>query len=74
MKKEVISKCDIIIPIFNAYDCLEECIDSVISNTDLVNNNLILIDDASTDERVWDLLKTYKKKYPKFEIIQNKRI
>ena len=79
MKKDIKSKdsnkmpkCDVIIPIYNAYDCLEECIDSVISNTDLVNNNLILIDDASTDERVWDLLKTYKKKYPKFEIIQNK--
>jgi GT2 family glycosyltransferase/glycosyltransferase involved in cell wall biosynthesis len=67
------AQCDIIIPIYNAYDCLEECIDSVINNTDLVNNNLILIDDASTDERVWDLLKTYKKKYPEFKVIQNEK-
>lgn len=46
-------QCDIIIPIYNAYDCLKECVDSVIQNTDLKNDNsLILIDDKSPDERI----------------------
>ena len=52
-------KCDIIIPIYNAYDCLAPCIDSVIKNTDLENNRLILIDDKSPDEKVLPLLKKY---------------
>lgn len=52
-------KCDIIIPIYNAYDCLKPCIDSVIKNTNLDENRLILINDQSTDERVLPLLKEY---------------
>lgn len=52
-------KCDIIIPVYNAYDCLKPCIDSVIKNTDLKNNRLILIDDKSPDKRVLPLLKNY---------------
>lgn len=53
------NKCDVIIPIYNAYDCLSPCIDSVIKNTDLNNNRLILIDDKSPDERVLPLLEKY---------------
>ena len=53
------NKCDIIIPIYNAYDCLKPCIDSVIKNTDLDNNRLILIDDKSPDEKVLPLLEKY---------------
>ena len=51
--------CDIIIPIYNAYDCLAPCIDSVIKNTNLEENRLILIDDKSPDERVLPLLEKY---------------
>lgn len=64
-------KCDIIIPIYNAYDCLTECIDSVIKNTDLKENRLILINDKSTDERVEKLLKEYGKKYSAIKILTN---
>lgn len=52
-------KCDIIVPIYNAYDCLEPCIESIIQNTDLKENRIILIDDKSTDKRVLPLLKKY---------------
>ena len=45
----------IIIPIYNAYDCLKPCIESVIKNTDLKNNRLILIDDKSPDKKVLPL-------------------
>lgn len=71
-KKEMKPQCDIIIPIFNAYDCLTECIDSVIENTDLENNGLIIINDKSTDERVSKLLNKYKKKYPHIKVLENK--
>ena len=56
------NKCDIIIPIYNAYDCLSPCIDSIIKNTDLKNNRIILIDDKSPDKRVLPLLEEYIKK------------
>ena len=52
-----ISKCDIIIPIYNAYDALVECTESVLKNTDLKDNGLILIDDCSTDSRIKEYLK-----------------
>ena len=71
-KIEMKPQCDIIIPIFNAYDCLSECIDSVIENTDLENNGLIIINDKSTDERVIKLLNKYKKKYPHIRVLDNK--
>lgn len=43
---------DIIIPIYNAYDDLVKCINSVKMNTDLVANRLVLINDCSPDERI----------------------
>lgn len=65
------NKCDIIIPIYNAYDCLSPCIDSVIKNTDLTNNRIILIDDKSPDERVLPLLESYAKKNSSIVLLKN---
>lgn len=56
-------KCDIIIPIYNAYECVIECIESVIKNTNFDGNRLILIDDKSPDDRIAKLLDKYSKKY-----------
>lgn len=50
-------RCDVIIPIYNAIDCVKECVNSVIKNTDLKENGLILIDDKSPDESVREYLK-----------------
>lgn len=66
-------KCDIIIPIYNAYDCLEPCIDSVIKNTDLKNNRIILINDQSTDKRVILLLKKYERENKSIILLENKQ-
>lgn len=66
-------KCDIIIPVYNAYNCLSECFDSVIKNTNLKENNLILINDQSTDNRVEGLLKKYQKKHPNIQVLTNKK-
>ncbi|MBD9085046.1 glycosyltransferase [bacterium] len=66
-------KCDVIIPIYNAYDCLKPCIDSVINYTEFKNNKLILINDKSTDERVSKLLKKYANKYDFIEFLENEQ-
>jgi len=47
----------IIIPVYNAYEELRECIASVQKHTNLAENRLIIIDDASTDARVREFLK-----------------
>lgn len=43
---------DIVIPVYNAYDDLRICLDSVYKYTDLHENRLILINDNSPDERI----------------------
>lgn len=43
---------DIIVPIYNAYDDLVKCVNSVKTHTDLSVHRLILINDCSTDERI----------------------
>lgn len=65
-------KCDIIIPIYNAYECVKDCVESVIKHTNLKENGLILIDDKSPDERIIPLLKKYKKQHPEIEVLFNK--
>ena len=47
---------DIIVPIYNAYEDLEICLESVYANTDLKKNRLILINDKSPDPRIRELL------------------
>lgn len=43
---------DIIIPIYNAYEEMVQCIDSIKKWTDLKMHRLILINDCSTDSRI----------------------
>lgn len=55
------NKClDIVIPVYNAYEELSECIKSIRKNTDLNTNRLIIIDDASTDQRIKNYLTRLK--------------
>lgn len=65
--------CDIIIPVYNAYDCLKPCIDSVIKWTKFKDNKLILINDKSTDKRVAKLLKKYSNEYEFIEYLENEK-
>lgn len=60
---------DIIIPIYNAYEYTEECIKSILKNTDLTKHTLILINDKSPDERILPMLKKYKEENNKKQII-----
>ena len=43
---------DIIIPIYNAYEDLQLCIDSIKKYTDLSVHTLILVNDKSPDQRI----------------------
>lgn len=51
---------DIIIPVYNAYEDLLDCVKSVLIHQ--VDYRIILINDKSTDEQVVDLLKKIKNK------------
>lgn len=59
----------IVIPIYNAYEDTKKCIESVLEHTTL-NFHLILINDNSTDSRIYSLLNKYEI-FPNIEIIHN---
>lgn len=59
MKKQDV-KVDIIIPIYNAYEYTKKCIETVIQNTDLQQNTLILINDKSPDDKILPMLKEFE--------------
>lgn len=48
--------CDIIVPIYNAYEDTVKCVQSVIENTDKNSYRLILINDKSSDYRIEEFL------------------
>lgn len=52
---------DIIIPVYNAYDDLHKCLQSIYQYTDLIHNRLILIDDHSSDTRIMSYLDSQEK-------------
>ena len=52
-------KVDIVVPIYNAYEYTEECIKSILKNTDLNTHTLVLINDKSPDERILPMLRKY---------------
>lgn len=67
-------ECDIIVPVFNAYECVIACVESVLKNTDLGKDRLILIDDKSPDERILPMLREYAKNNPgKIILLENKK-
>ena len=51
---------DIIVPVYNAYEFTEECIKSILRNTDLNTHTLVLINDKSPDEKILPMLQKYK--------------
>ncbi len=61
--------CDVIIPIYNAFDATVNCIESVIKNTDLTKDRLILVNDCSPDERISKHINSVKEQYPQLNIV-----
>ena len=68
--EKINQKIAIIVPIYNAYDDVKKCVESVFNNTK-IPFELILIDDNSTDDRISEFLDTIKEK-ENVKIIQNK--
>ena len=60
-------KVSIIIPVYNAYDKIDKCINSIINQT-YKNLELILINDGSKDDSI-KKLKEYEKKYKIIRVI-----
>ena len=66
-------RCDIVVPVYNAYEALIECLETVIKNTNLLENGLIIINDKSTDQRISLYLLDFKSKHKdlNIEILEN---
>lgn len=60
----------IIVPVFNAYEETKLCLDSIANKTDFSSCRVLIIDDASTDNRISTLLVEYHKKYG-FHLLKN---
>lgn len=61
-KNFINKKVDIIIPIYNGYDYLVKCIDSVLKASD-IPFDLYLLNDRSTDNKITEYLQTLQKDY-----------
>ncbi|CAH9014898.1 glycosyltransferase [Candidatus Nitrosacidococcus sp. I8] len=63
---------DVIIPVYNAYDQLLACLESVWHHTEEKDYRLILIDDKSTDPRIQSLFQELKvKNKPNILLLEN---
>ena len=62
---------DIIIPVYNAYEDLQQCVASVLHNTSSTHR-IILIDDCSPDDRIADYFeKLAESKDPRLTLLSN---
>ncbi|QSX79647.1 glycoside hydrolase family 99-like domain-containing protein [Agrilutibacter solisilvae] len=52
----------IVVPVYNACDEVRACLDSLVRNTDLSRNRVIVINDGSTDPRVAQMLEEFNGK------------
>jgi len=64
-------KTAIVIPIYNAYSEVSNCIDSVLNTTNSKQCEIFLINDGSTDSRISLLLKKYKLISNHIHVIEN---
>jgi GT2 family glycosyltransferase/glycosyltransferase involved in cell wall biosynthesis len=66
---------DIIIPVYNGFEYLGALFDSIIANTTYSSYNLIIVDDASPDDKIWSFLQKFKKENSNINIklIQNEK-
>lgn len=62
MKKDNCNKATVIIPVFNSQKYLDRCLNSILSQKNISNYEVICIDDCSTDESR-EILKRYQQLY-----------
>lgn len=61
----------VIIPVYNAEEYLDECLQSILKQTIIENIELICVNDGSSDSSL-DILNMYKTKFPNMIIIDQK--
>lgn len=54
---------DIIIPVYNGYDDIQLCMESIFKYTDLTTHRVLLVNDKSPDERILPLLQSYVREH-----------
>lgn len=71
--RPIIKPIDILLPVYNGYEFLRPCLDSLLKYTDLPFH-IYIADDKSPDERVLPLLREYQAAHPdKITLIENKQ-
>lgn len=63
-------KISIIIPNTNSFQFLQTCIQSILENTDHEAVEIIVVDGASTDERVKQYYRQLQEKIPAFKVVE----
>jgi O-antigen biosynthesis protein len=63
---------DVIIPVYNGMEFLKTLFDSILQNTNSPYR-VIIIDDASSDQRIWPYLQNEVKKFPTATLIRNQK-
>ncbi|MEW6226918.1 MAG: glycosyltransferase [Bacillota bacterium] len=53
---------DVIIPVYNGYEVLRECLESIRKNPDALDHRLVFVDDGSDDPRVLGLLEEARRR------------
>lgn len=72
VKREMLMKVSIIVPVYNSSSYLESCLQSLMNQT-LDEIEVFAIDDASTDNSL-SILREYEKKYPnRLRVLQNEQ-
>lgn len=72
VKEPSVMTTTIIIPVFNAHDDLQCCLDSLSHRVD-ARISVLIIDDASTDPAVLPLIQTYVEQRPSWQLLCNEQ-
>ena len=59
LRVDAIRRLTIIIPVFNAPEAVERCLESVLAHTTLIRCRVLIINDGSSDERIQPLLERF---------------
>lgn len=61
----------VIVPVFNAFDEVSKCLESLTKHCGTTPHRILVIDDCSTDERIWPLLERFAVGHPHATALRN---
>ena len=71
MRREFQFKASIIIPVLNEEKFIEECIESVVSNTDDIEKMEIIIVDGGSEDNTVEIVKKISSKFKNLILLHN---